>query len=272
LTDVSPAPPFHSSLVSSLFINAPFDRLRDGLLEMFLDHRLQPEIGLEGQCLYSATRSEFTEIAGAFKKAGLPCTLHAPFFDLAPGASDPVILKATRNKLKKAFQLIEIFEPVSIVCHLGYEDNKHSFKREEWLQNSTETWREMLAISEPLQVPIMLENTYESGPEQHRDILAVLDTSYARFCLDVGHVLAFAGNTWQDWLPALSPWLGQLHLHDNKGDHDQHLAIGQGSFDFAGLFSFLRTNKLKPVITLEPHRETALWDSLSALESLEFPI
>jgi len=263
--------PRFSDLTSRLFINAPFDRLQGDLFRVFIDNRLQPEIGLEGSCLYEKQLGDFKEIAKAFKAEGLACTMHAPFCDLAPGGADPAVLAATRVKLRKAFELIEIFEPVSIVCHLAYEENKHGFKQDEWLANSIETWQEMLAIAESQQVSVAFENTYETGPELHGKFLSALNSRYGGFCLDVGHVMAFAGNSWQDWLPALLPWLIQLHLHDNSGDRDNHLAIGEGSFDFAGLFDFLRQQKQRPIITLEPHREEGLRDSLKALEAFELP-
>ncbi len=261
----------HSQLISRIFVNAPFDRLQDDLLELFVENRIQPEIGLEGSCLYERSENDFESVANSLAEAGLACTLHAPFGDLSPGASDKRILEATRNKLLKAFDLIDIFKPISIVCHPGFEEIKHSSKYHEWLANSLETWQELLSIAESHQVAMMLENTYETRADQLAAILTELDSPYARFCLDTGHVLAFAGNTWQDWVDPMEPWLGQLHLHDNRGDKDRHLAIGSGIFDFAGLLSHLRSRNLKPVITLEPHREEDLWTSLDALALLEMP-
>lgn len=270
-SDQGPAGPPHPELTSRLFVNAPLDRLLDDLLEIFIDNHIQPEIGLEGSCLYDKSTQDFEFIAQTLAKAKLSCTLHAPFGDLAPGAADPKILAATRRKLRRAFDLIELFKPVSIVCHLGFEDNKHATRYDEWLATSLETWHELVSIAGTHRVTTMFENTYETSPAQLSRILADLNSPYARFCLDTGHVLAFARNTWQDWLPALEPWLGQLHLHDNHGELDQHLAIGSGCFDFGGLFSHLRSKNLEPIITLEPHREEDLWTSLNALASLELP-
>jgi sugar phosphate isomerase/epimerase len=258
-------------LTGRLFVNGPFNRLRQGLLGRFIHHGIRPEIGLEGNCLHDRSLAEFQEVATALRKGGLACTLHAPFGDLAPGASDPGVRGASRRKLGKALALIEIFAPVAIVCHLGYEDNKHAWKKSDWLTHSLETWQELLQLAVPAGVPLMLENTYERSPEIHREILGRLNSPQARFCLDVGHTLAFAGNSWRDWLPELSPWLGHLHLHDNRGGRDEHLAVGQGIFDFAGLFAYLRQAGLRPSITLEPHREGDLVTSLEALDQLELP-
>ncbi|MBU1709367.1 MAG: sugar phosphate isomerase/epimerase [Proteobacteria bacterium] len=260
----------YSHITSKCFVNAPYAQLETGLLELILGNRLQPEIGLEGDVLYTRTLADFTQTAQILKDNSLSCTLHAPFLDLAPGATDKFIRTATREKLRKAFELIPIFQPKSIVCHLGYEHDKHHFKEDEWFGLALETWQELVDHAANHQTPVMLENTFEKTPAQHRKIFEALDSPYARFCLDVGHVMSFAKNTWQDWLPELAPWLGQLHLHDNDGISDRHLGIGKGVFDFKGLFVFIQENNLLPIITLEPHEEAGLWESLEALERMEF--
>ena len=260
--------PDYKQITSRCFINLPFTDFfqYQGII---IDQLLQPEIGLEGEVLDTASADDFRNAAGILKKHRLRCTLHAPFGGLLPGAADRSVLQATRRKLKKAFELIPLFEPASIVCHLGYETDKDGPGQEEWFATSLETWEELLAIAEKEGALMMLENTYETGPGLHDRIFRALDSTSAGFCLDVGHVNTFARNTWQDWLPALEPWLGQLHLHDNNGDGDRHLAPGQGSFDFKGLFDYLRERQLHPIMTLEPHSEETLWESLKALNSMK---
>lgn len=262
----------HTHIVGHCFVNVPFPRLKTDLLKVVLDHRIRPEIGLIGNVLYDEPVSEFKKVAKLLQSEGLACTLHAPFQDLTPGALDPEILKASRNKLQKAFTLLEIFEPQAIVCHLNFEPDKHEPKQEQWFAQSYETWHQLLQMAESSKTPMMLENTYEKVPDQLLRMLTALDSPYARFCLDVGHVMAFAKNTWQDWLPSLEPWLGQLHLHDNHGSSDAHLGVGEGIFNFEELFAYLRQQQLDPLITLEPHREEGLWTSFTNIERLRlFP-
>ena len=98
----------YKHITSRCFVNAPWYELKDRYLDLFVEHKIQPEIGLEGLCLYEESTENFKEIAETLIRNNLSCTLHAPFFDLAPGALDPEILKASRNKLRKAFQLIPI--------------------------------------------------------------------------------------------------------------------------------------------------------------------
>ena len=259
---------FHQ-ITGRCFIHIPFAMLIERL-DWVIENRIQPEIGLEGDTLYHFPDKEFAKAAEQLHNAGLSCTLHAPFFDLAPGGLDPYILEATRKKLRLAFALLPVFKPASIVCHLGYEDDKHGYKKAEWQKRALETWQELLLLAEQAGVMMALENTYEKSPTVHVEILTALDSPQARFCFDTGHSLSFAKSSWQNWLLPLAPWLGQLHLHDNRGDRDAHLPIGEGVFEWPGFFDFLQEKKLSPLITLEPHSEEHLWKTLENLERLKY--
>jgi len=254
-----------SHIIAHCFVNIPFAEF-DKYERLVSQYRINPEIGLDGDALYTFSKQNFLDKAKFLSDEGLSCTLHAPFHDMLPGAQDQYILQAVRDKLKRCFDLIEIFNPRSIVCHLGYLDCIHSYDSDQWVATSLETWREMLAVAEQSTTPIMFENTYETGPRVHKTILEALDSPLALFCLDVGHLLAFADVVWHDWLTTLGQWLGQLHLHDNHGFRDEHLPVGMGDFDFPGLFSYLKSRDIKPIITLEPRSESDLWDSLNALD------
>ncbi len=256
-----------SHIISRCFVNIPFAEF-DKYERMVSNYRINPEIGLDGDAVYAFSRQDFRDRAKFLEDEGLRCTLHAPFQDMLPGAQDKFVLQAAREKLRRCFDLIEIFKPCSVVCHLGYLDCVHSYDQEQWLTNSLETWQEMLKVAQRSATPIMFENTYETGPRVHKIILESLDSPLARFCLDVGHLMAFARVSWPDWLASLEQWLGQLHLHDNHGFRDEHLPVGMGDFDFSGLFSYLKTRKIDPIITLEPRSESDLWDSLNALDRL----
>jgi len=256
-----------SHMIANCFVNIPFADF-DKYEGLVAKYHINPEIGLDGDALYRFNRQDFLDRAAFLHDKGLKCTLHAPFHDMLPGAQDQLILQASRDKLKRCFRLIEIFRPHSVVCHLGYLDCVHSYDLDQWLATSLETWREILDIAEQFKTRVMFENTYETGPRVHKLILEGLNSPLTGFCLDVGHLLAFAQVAWHDWLATLEKWLGQLHLHDNHGFRDEHLPVGMGDFDFPSLFSYLKSKNIKPLITLEPRSENDLWDSLNALDRL----
>ena len=186
-----------ANIIARCFVNIPFAefaRYENAVLQ----YRLNPEIGLDGDALYTFRKQDFIDRAGFLHAEGLRCTLHAPFQDMFPGAEDPHVLQAVRDKLQRCFDLIEIFRPRSVVCHLGYLDCINSYNLEQWLATSLETWRQLLQTAEGSRTPIMFENTYETTPHIHKLLLEALDSPLARFCLDVGHLLVFAHAAWPD--------------------------------------------------------------------------
>lgn len=257
-------------LKENCFVCAPFLKLRQNI-DFYIEHRIQPEIGLEGTVLYDLYPDEFQVVARKLQDANLKCTLHAPFYELYVASLDPYIQAISRYKLRKAFELIEIFKPESIVCHLGFEANKHGYREELWFENALAGWRDLVELAAEQQTVVVLENTYEPTTKQLGEILAALDSEYAKFCFDVGHVTAFAKNSWQDWLPELSPWLGQVHLHDNHGDVDDHLGLGEGLVDLKGIFGFLKQHNLQPIVTMEPHHAGGMETGFEFLQDQQFP-
>ena len=250
----------------AFFVNAPLDRLHRDLLPLFLEHSLQPEIGLETGRLWDMDPADLVPLAASLDKAGLARTLHAPFHDLTPGGFEPRLVALTREKLKRAFALIPVLHPRSMVCHLGFDPFKHQADTQRWLEVSLETWQPLISMAREQGVPVMFENTYEPDPDIHTLFLSELATRRAGFCLDTGHLLSFAEEKdWRVWLDRLGPRLGQCHLHDNRGTEDQHLALGRGVFDFQGLFARIREENSRPLLTLEPHSEEDLWQSLDVL-------
>ncbi len=264
----------YRAIIDNCFVNAPFEQLKKDLLALFIRHRLRPEIGLEGNFLWHTQPEDFVTLAEQLKKHDLPCTLHAPFHDLVPGGFDVEMVKMSRKKLALAFSLIPIFKPVTMVCHLGFEDNKYQSDLERWLEISLTTWSKLIPLAAEAGTTVMFENTYESSPTIHKLFLSALSKEFDNvgFCLDTGHTLTFAGTGWQPWLEELAPWLGQLHLHDNDGSSDQHKAVGSGRFEFTALFNRLQEinsdQTQTPIITLEPHSKEAFWLSLENIKKL----
>jgi sugar phosphate isomerase/epimerase len=112
----------------------------------------------------------------------------------------------------------------------------------------------------------MLENVYEHGPEELCCLFEQLAADQVGFCFDVGHQQAFGKAGMDRWLTQLGPFIGQLHLHDNHGEADDHIALGSGTIDFTGLFDWLAAHRGRPpIVTLEPHEEKELWPSLEYL-------
>jgi sugar phosphate isomerase/epimerase len=253
------------ALVERVQVNIPFPFLLDGYLERFLARGLNPEIGLDGWSLGTYPPGTFRSIARAFAKAGRRLTIHGPFQDLAPGALDDLVLAASRQRLRQAWRWLPVFRPEAVICHLGYEARHYRWDQENWLTRTAATYRELGARAQALGIRVMLENVYEEDPGLIKEAIQRIDLDNVQVCLDVGHLNAFGGGDFTGWLETLWPVIGHLHLHDNQGTLDDHLALGAGTVPLEFVLTFLAERGQQPLITLEPHQEGSLNPSLEYL-------
>lgn len=256
-------------IIRSIQVCIPFRLLKGKYLPLILEKRINPEIGINGGVIDTYSKKDFAEMASALQQEGLLITLHGPFYDLVPGGIDKKILKASRERLKEAFDLIPVFEPLSIVCHTGYDRKRYDEVKDEWLETALETWTPIVKGLEGTRTTLMIENVFEKTPHMLLKLLNELNIQKVGFCFDTGHMSAFSETNMGAWLKALGPFIKELHLHDNDGIKDDHLAIGAGKINFEFLFEYVEENSLKPIITLEAHKEKWIWQSLDALAQSE---
>jgi len=251
-------------LLEKIQVNAPFLDLKNRYFPMFLEYGMNPEIGLDAEALDTTSAKEFEQVAEILKANNRKITLHGPFMDLVPGGLDPILLTATRKRLARFFEIIPIFEPVNVVCHTGYDPCHYRELWTEWLSLSVATWKPYVAHAERFGFKLLLENVYEKSPEVHSALFEAIPSDFFGICLDVGHHNVFANGPLKKWIDTFNEKIMEVHLHDNDGEKDAHWAIGAGNVDFRGFFQLMRKNGLKPTITLEPHEEETLWQSLES--------
>lgn len=250
-----------------IYVNIPFAMLSQDYLSAFVSHGLNAEIGLDAQTLQESDTGQFRAVKRIFSDAGLRVTLHGPFIDMSPGSPDPEVRALTIKRFEHVIRIADIFEPVSIVLHAGYEEKRYGFVKEAWFENSLATWQWVATAVSAKDIVVCLENVYEEYPSYLLPLFEELGASGIKFCLDTGHQAAFSKAPLEEWLSVLGKFVGQLHLHDNNGKVDEHRAIGSGIIDFGLLFRWLRDHFTQPpIITLEPHREEDLWPSLKWLD------
>jgi len=258
-----------TELLKRVQVNVPFTMLWDRYAERFLSRGLNPEIGIDAAALDRFSAAEFGEMAARIEDHGLTITLHGPFSDLSAGSIDPQIRAVTRHRFEQLLEAARLFSPKTVVCHAGYDWKRYAYLLDEWLQNSLEMWRWLAQHLNLLGCRLMLENVYESGPAELLPLFENLKPHGVGFCLDTGHQAAFGQAPLSEWLDILGRHLGQVHLHDNHGLRDDHLALGKGTIDFCFLFTRLKAlTGPPPVITLEPHTKEALDPSLAYLKKI----
>lgn len=261
-----------SRVLDRVQVNIPYAWLADkqaGWMEIFLENRINPEIGLDAGVLDRYGRADFSETARRFAALQRRITVHGPFLDLSAGSPDPAVRAVTRHRIDQAIDAAGAFSCRTLVCHAGYDETRYGFIRDQWYETAAETWNLAGRRLAGTGIGLMLENVYETDPEQMLRLLERTSGTGIGCCLDVGHLSVFSTVPLAAWLEKLDAHIGQLHLHDNLGKSDEHLGLGKGGIDFDPLFDWLGSTRRSLVITLEPHRKGDLQDSVRFLENLD---
>ncbi len=255
-------------LIKGVQAHMPFRLLATKYLDLVVRERINPEISFNYLDLENMAQYDYWGIAKRLAEAELKVTFHGPFMDLRPGAIDPKIRQATKDRLQQAFELAAAFHPLSVVCHPSFDAKYYVSGKQLWLEKSIETWNHFLPLAENMNFIIALENVYETDPDMLAQLLGALNSPRIRFCFDTGHFNVFSRVPLETWLEILTPYLFQLHLHDNTGAADEHFPVGEGNFPFTNFFVLLRKLNISPLVTLESHSVEDLWKTLKNIEAL----
>ena len=237
---------------SSLYIYMPA-HLLTARLPFLLNRKLQPEVACQEVLLEKLDFEELGDCATQLREHGLSTTLHAPFSGFNPGSSRKRIRNVSLKLADQSLSLAEKLQAKRIIFHPGLTYGSDREKLDTWLKNSLTFWPEFLARAAEFDCTICIENIYETTPDIFIDLLTAINSPQMGHVLDIGHWNIFATGKLLEWLNTTAPYLKHLHLHDNHGERDEHLPIGQGYVPFSTLFAWLKTAKVSPTITLENH-------------------
>lgn len=189
--------------------------------------------------------------------------IHAPFMDLTLLSPHDAIIKASVAQLSKAYEFGRIIGAEAFTIHAGSKPKMWS--NEQTLEKIEHA---VHALSVDPILPVCIENMGVltgvqipiPGTEEEMSMVA----QFSSVTLDVGHCIKSAIDP-QKVVKKLSKKIYNIHLHDST-PHKDHLALGEGILDTAGLLSTLERESYDKFITLEVVGEDQIrssWDTLS---------
>ena len=95
---------------------------------------------------------------------------------------------------------------------------------------------------------------YCTTPEQPIDLIDAIDRTNVAPCLDTGHAFV-AGYEPADFAKALGDRLRVLHVHDNLGMQDQHVAPFAGEINWESFMASLKNIGFNGVFSFEVHKQ-----------------
>jgi sugar phosphate isomerase/epimerase len=182
-------------------------------------------------------------------------SVHAPF-------SVGVDITSTDSKEREhAVQVIyntaeaaAMLEARYLVLHPGPEEGSFSAKvKRKRLENGAESLAAISTRCQQLGHRLVLENMLPHLFASHvEDLLWLMGALHSRdigFCLDTGHA-TLTGDL-PDVAEKLAGHVRMLHVHDNRGTEDEHLAPGEGDINWERLLGHLSTQGFNGSMIIE---------------------
>jgi sugar phosphate isomerase/epimerase len=201
---------------------------------------------------------------------GVPwVSVHGPFLDLFATSPDPAIVEVCERRHRAALGVARALGALRYVAHLNsLPQIRAPSYVDRFAERCVAFWRPLADEAADAGIVIVLENLWEPGPELQTRVVDEADHPALRASFDNGHALVFSPRPSAEWVQALGPRLAHVHLHDNDGDTDLHLPVGQGVEDWRPLVSALGRYAPDALVVLESDRPAENRRSLESLRGL----
>lgn len=166
-------------------------------------------------------------------------TFHGPFLDLNPVTFDSEIRKVTMRRFQQAYSAALELGAKKIVFHTGFHPDIYYLIG--WADRMADFFHEFLNGRDEIQ--IVLENLYDREYQALIDVKKQLSESNFGLCLDLGHANCFSPVPVTTWAKEMAPYVKHVHVHDNMGDRDAHLALGNGNIPVEQVLQELKGSK-----------------------------
>ena len=233
--------------------------------DFFTEYRVFPEIYFTADELDKLGHDDCLRLEKELRQRNLSLSIHAPFLDLSPGAFDEKIREVTRHRFSQILDLAEVLKPNIIDCHPHYDRYRFGGQVDPWVENCTKTFDPIVKRAEKLKVVLAMENVFEDEPTPLARLIDKVGSPSFQACFDNGHFHMFHKVSLKKWWEAMGGKTALLHLHDNHGEKDEHLPIGEGNFPFPAYFNLLKEFEHPMTYTLECHN---LADARKSLRTL----
>jgi sugar phosphate isomerase/epimerase len=221
--------------------------------------------GVEITCDYPRGPLDYSDevilqMARSAQEFNLPLQVHAPYQNVRLADINPRIREASVQSVKDGIEFAHRINAGIVTMHLGNTVRvllNRSYSRIH--KNLLDSMTTLTEYAEVRNMTIAIENLpptkspWEQAigekAEEIIDIIEEVKAKNVRITFDVGHA-----NVTGDpigFAIKLTPYMVNVHLHDNDGTSDQHLIIGEGRIDFPKILSIFKNAGYSGPLVLE---------------------
>ncbi len=208
---------------------------------------------------------EVERIRSVVKQNSLRLAIHARHRGIHFGAHDPALRQRFVDELQATLRFTAELGGHVVVAHVGeivpiesHPSASEATLRREAFELALDSFARCAPVAAECGVRICVENVQLRPNEvitSFADHLRLVDTighPAVACALDTGH--AYVNGGIEACIAAFGPRLQHIHLHDNHGDKDEHLEVGEGTIRFAEFSRFLQ--RFRDLISLETRHPT----------------
>lgn len=213
------------------------------------------EIIGEGHHFLPEIEKEFEDISPSYD---IQFSAHAPLSDINIGSLNPRTREASIREVINGLKAAHRMGFDTYTFHPGFWSPLGLLAEEEVKEAVKESVGRIDRVARERDIQVAMENMPDSHftmCENLSELLSYLEDTEIGVCFDIGH--AHVSNTLEEFLESPSEFMN-IHLHDNLGEQDDHLPIGDGAIDFEGLLSRLNGYGGKLVIESRTFNDAVL--------------
>lgn len=191
--------------------------------------------------------TEYADCCRWYRSSGRVRAVHGAFVDVNPASGDPMFKQLSRQRCRESCLLACQLGAKDVVFHAGAFPFLRGGYLEAWASSCAAFYDE---LAQSYEVQIFIENSADLDPTPLRLLMEKRTSEAVQVCLDLGHA-HYSRAPMETWFTELGPYIGYLHLSDNRGLFDDHLPLGAGTLDWAEADRLWRTLGRDVPITLE---------------------
>lgn len=161
----------------------------------------------------------------------LVATSHGDFYDVLVFSEDKRIAEISRQRIIQSMEVARASGAEAVIFHSNIEPFLTAdVYRESWLRRNERVFREICAKFPDMCV--YLENMFDTRPHDLAKLGEKMsDVKNFGICFDYAHAF-ISSSPLSTWAKELSPYIKHVHINDNDGISDLHLAVGDGTIEW----------------------------------------
>jgi len=208
---------------------------------------------------------EIERIRSVANEHDMHLAIHARHRGISFGAHEPALRQRFVEELQATVKLVAELGGDVVVAHVGAIVPPESDAarpqvtlRQEAFDYALDSFARCAPVATDCGVRICVENVQLRPDEiitsftDHLRLVDAVGQPSVVCALDTGHANVSGGI--DSCIKAFGPRLQHIHLHDNHGDKDAHLEVGEGSIPFVAFADFLQN--FRDLISLETRSPT----------------